>query len=345
MANSRSREEARHVVEVNEVKVFATGRGSDWWAWFLMAHRNTGRITEVAVSLGGAICHVACDSREDAQWLAHVHGRPARTTQVSREGASTATPPGHLNRPAATNAAPPNIPGRSLGADVLRLLLRPDKPLPPPGTRNWSARRTHVATARSPSLPQPGQRTYRVRHPQGWRTRRVWCPPPKGYSPMTASAKSVALQPLRHSTPSAAGVPEGWCQRWRSRHHSWRHTSEGGFDPNRYVVTPLAERPAREFVTHHHYSATWPAAKLRYALVDRWPVGRFTPSPVALGIGFIVPASLGAGIALGAVAFAYLRRAYPDWSAENGPSLAAGLITGESLTALVFAGLVVAGLL
>jgi hypothetical protein len=45
-ANSRSRE-ARHVVEVNEVMVFATGRGSDWWAWFLMAHRNTGRIAEL----------------------------------------------------------------------------------------------------------------------------------------------------------------------------------------------------------------------------------------------------------------------------------------------------------
>ena len=79
MANSRSRE-ARHVVEVNEVKVFATGRGSDWWAWFLMAHRNTGRITEVAVSLGGAICHVACDSLADAQWLAtsmvEQHGLP-----------------------------------------------------------------------------------------------------------------------------------------------------------------------------------------------------------------------------------------------------------------------------
>src|SRR5258706_4348000 len=93
---------------------------------------------------------------------------------------------------------------------------------------------------------------------------------------MTASAKSVALQPLRHTTPSTADAPDGWCQRWRSRHHSWRHTSEGGFDPNRYVVTPLAERPAREFVEHHHYGATWPAAKLRYALVDRWPVGQHT---------------------------------------------------------------------
>ncbi|MDT5024256.1 MAG: hypothetical protein QOE61_682 [Micromonosporaceae bacterium] len=93
---------------------------------------------------------------------------------------------------------------------------------------------------------------------------------------MTASARSGPLQPLRPRNSSAAGATDGWCQRWRSRHHSWRHTSEGGFDPNRYVVTPLAERPAREFVTHHHYSATWPSAKLRYGLVDRWPVDEHT---------------------------------------------------------------------
>jgi hypothetical protein len=69
-----------HVVEVNEVTVFATGRGADWWAWFLIAHRNTGRTTEVAVCIAGATCHVACDSREHAQWLAtsvvDEHGLP-----------------------------------------------------------------------------------------------------------------------------------------------------------------------------------------------------------------------------------------------------------------------------
>jgi perosamine synthetase len=58
---------------------------------------------------------------------------------------------------------------------------------------------------------------------------------------------------------------------------------KGGFDPNRYVVTPLAEQPAREFVTHHHYSATWPAAKLRYALVDRWPAGRYAGTTATIG--------------------------------------------------------------
>jgi len=45
----------RHVVEVNEVMVFATGRGLDWWTSFRLAHRTT----EVTVTLGGAVCHVA----------------------------------------------------------------------------------------------------------------------------------------------------------------------------------------------------------------------------------------------------------------------------------------------
>ncbi|ROO52737.1 hypothetical protein EDC02_7678 [Micromonospora sp. Llam0] len=75
-----ARRPARHVVEVNEAAVFATGRGADWWAWFLIAHHGTGRIREVAVSIGGAICHVACDSREHATQLAESmitqHGLP-----------------------------------------------------------------------------------------------------------------------------------------------------------------------------------------------------------------------------------------------------------------------------
>jgi hypothetical protein len=57
-------------MEVNEVMVFATGRGVDWWTTFLLAHRHGNRITEVKVTLGGALCHVECDSREHATALA-----------------------------------------------------------------------------------------------------------------------------------------------------------------------------------------------------------------------------------------------------------------------------------
>lgn len=58
------------------------------------------------------------------------------------------------------------------------------------------------------------------------------------------------------------------CQRWNGGQHTWRHTSEGGFDPARYSVEPLDETTAKAFVTGHHYSGTYPAAAQRYALLD-----------------------------------------------------------------------------
>jgi hypothetical protein len=54
-------------------------RRADWWTIFLLAHRNTNRITEPAVTLCGAVGHVACDSRDHATWLAATmleHGLP-----------------------------------------------------------------------------------------------------------------------------------------------------------------------------------------------------------------------------------------------------------------------------
>lgn len=59
-----------------------------------------------------------------------------------------------------------------------------------------------------------------------------------------------------------------WCQRWTDRAASWRRTSEGGFDARRYAVQPIAEVDARGFVLAHHYSSAYPAARLRYGLVD-----------------------------------------------------------------------------
>ncbi|MET9879278.1 hypothetical protein ABZZ36_32320 [Actinacidiphila glaucinigra] len=59
------------------------------------------------------------------------------------------------------------------------------------------------------------------------------------------------------------------CQRWRNRRPSWRRTSEGGFDPARYQARPVPAALAREFVTTHHYSKTWPAVRLSYGLYDR----------------------------------------------------------------------------
>ena len=57
-----------------------------------------------------------------------------------------------------------------------------------------------------------------------------------------------------------------WCQRWSGRRHSWRHRSEGGFDPDGYQVTAIDEPAAKGFVLEHHYSASYPAASWRFGL-------------------------------------------------------------------------------
>lgn len=58
------------------------------------------------------------------------------------------------------------------------------------------------------------------------------------------------------------------CQRWTERTPSWRHTSQGGFNPARYDVAEIAEAQARDFVLAHHYSQAWPSAMIRYGLFD-----------------------------------------------------------------------------
>lgn len=71
------------------------------------------------------------------------------------------------------------------------------------------------------------------------------------------------------------------CQRWRNRRHSFRRTSEGGFDPARYRVRVLPAAPARAFVTAHHYSGTWPAVRMAFGLID-------TAAPGPYGGGSLV---------------------------------------------------------
>lgn len=57
-----------------------------------------------------------------------------------------------------------------------------------------------------------------------------------------------------------------WCQRWDRGGHSWRHRSEGGFDPDAYTVTPIAEAAAKAYILGNHYSASYPVALRRYGL-------------------------------------------------------------------------------
>lgn len=50
------------------------------------------------------------------------------------------------------------------------------------------------------------------------------------------------------------------CQRWEARIPSWRHTSEGGFNPAGYDVVALDWNTALTFVTVHHYSGAFSSA-------------------------------------------------------------------------------------
>lgn len=58
--------------------------------------------------------------------------------------------------------------------------------------------------------------------------------------------------------------------RWWQRKHSWRHISEGGFNKADYEIAAIPDdTTARDFVCAHHYSGTYPAARLRYGLYTR----------------------------------------------------------------------------
>lgn len=59
-----------------------------------------------------------------------------------------------------------------------------------------------------------------------------------------------------------------YCQRWNHRQHTWRHRRDGGFDRDSYTVEALDEAIAKTYVTTHHYSGSYPAARLRYGLFD-----------------------------------------------------------------------------
>lgn len=58
------------------------------------------------------------------------------------------------------------------------------------------------------------------------------------------------------------------CQRWAGGKHSFRHTSEGGFDPARYAVEDIDELTAKRYVIENHYSGSYPASSRRYGLFE-----------------------------------------------------------------------------
>ena len=71
----------------------------------------------------------------------------------------------------------------------------------------------------------------------------------------------------------------------------------------------------------------------------------YLPSPVALGIGVLMPLSMTAALFLGAVCVALLQTRKPVWTAENLESVAGGVIAGESLFAVIMAALIASGVI
>lgn len=76
-----------------------------------------------------------------------------------------------------------------------------------------------------------------------------------------------------------------WCQRWTGRQHSWRHRSDGGFDARRYEVDLIHEdKPAKDFVVRHHYSASFPSARYKVGLYERDGADRHLHGVAVFGI-------------------------------------------------------------
>lgn len=67
-----------------------------------------------------------------------------------------------------------------------------------------------------------------------------------------------------------APSPSPVCQRWRHRRAAYRPANEP-LDPNLYGVEPIADAQAKSFVTAHHYSGTYPAARTRIGLFRSRP--------------------------------------------------------------------------
>ncbi|XXF79026.1 OPT/YSL family transporter [Myxococcaceae bacterium GXIMD 01537] len=84
-------------------------------------------------------------------------------------------------------------------------------------------------------------------------------------------------------------------------------------------------------------------AVLTLAARGRW--ARWLPSPVAMGIGFIVPAAYGVTLCLGALAVAGARRVWPEATGRQAPGLGAGAIAGESLLGVFIAALLALGVM
>lgn len=96
------------------------------------------------------------------------------------------------------------------------------------------------------------------------------------------------------------------CQRWARGRETWRREGEP-FDPGRHEVAILDELDAKAFVCRHHYSGSYPAARVRVGLFRTSSGARREIAGVAVFSVPMQPASVprwtslpaGAGVELG----------------------------------------------
>jgi uncharacterized oligopeptide transporter (OPT) family protein len=115
---------------------------------------------------------------------------------------------------------------------------------------------------------------------------------------------------------------------------SWRATAEavrGGFS----TLPPYATVAG----------AIGLAIGVLLSVLGRRPWGRHLPSPAAMGIAMLMPASLSLAALTGAMAAALVMRLRPSVDQESLTSLAAGGITGESVMGVIIAIAIASGLL
>jgi len=81
------------------------------------------------------------------------------------------------------------------------------------------------------------------------------------------------------------------------------------------------------------------------AVAERTRLGRILPSAVAMGVAFIMPANFAVTTAAGATLAFILKRRSPEFAERQVPSLAAGVIAGESLMGILVALLIATNVL
>jgi uncharacterized oligopeptide transporter (OPT) family protein len=87
------------------------------------------------------------------------------------------------------------------------------------------------------------------------------------------------------------------------------------------------------------------AVAVVFTLLERTRFSRFVPSPLGMGLAFILGAAPAFTMAAGALANALARRVRPAWTEEYASSIAAGGLVGEALVGVVVATLLVAHVL